>query len=167
MNKQQDHPAIQIRLARPEDVPAIARVLFDAFVEYRHLYTPGGFAATTPDAKQILPRLDEGPVWVGTYQGAVAGTVAALVKPKGLYVRSMAVAPSARGHGIARLLLDRAEQFAQENGCERMYLSTTPFLAAAIKLYERNGFRRSPEGATDLFGTPIFTMAKTLGSSEH
>jgi GNAT superfamily N-acetyltransferase len=162
MSGQQDNQTIETRLARPEDVPTISRVLFEAFIEYRPIYTPGGFAATTPPPEQILPRLGEGPVWVAFYQGTIAGTVSVVVKPKGLYIRSMAVLPSARGHSIARMLLERAEAFARENCCERMYLSTTPFLADAIKLYERNGFRRSPEGATDLFGTPIFTMLKTL-----
>jgi hypothetical protein len=41
-------------------------------------------------------------------------------------------------------------------------LSTTPFLAFAIALYERFGFRRSDAGPRELFGTPLFTMTKDL-----
>jgi hypothetical protein len=44
-----------------------------------------------------------------------------------------------------------------------LFLSTTPFLTHAIVLYEGLGFQRSNEGPHDLFGTPLFTMVKTLG----
>ena len=43
-----------------------------------------------------------------------------------------------------------------------MYLTTTPFLNDAIRLYQRWGFTRVPDGDEDLFGTPLFTMAKNL-----
>ncbi len=32
----------------------------------------------------------------------------------------------------------------------------------AIALYERYGFRRTDDGPSALFGTPLFTMVKTL-----
>jgi hypothetical protein len=41
-------------------------------------------------------------------------------------------------------------------------LSTTPFLDAAIALYERCGFRRTAGGPLELAGTPLFTMEKRL-----
>jgi hypothetical protein len=43
-----------------------------------------------------------------------------------------------------------------------MVLSTTPFLTAAISLYERFGFSRSIDGPHDLYGTPLFTMVKRM-----
>jgi GNAT superfamily N-acetyltransferase len=107
-------------------------------------------------------RIDEGPVWVALRDGAIVGTVSALPKGEALYVRSMAVLPTARGHGIGELLLERVESFALEHGYKRLFLSTTPFLDRAIRLYEHWGFRRSDEGPHDLFGTPLFTMVKTL-----
>ena len=59
-------------------------------------------------------------------------------------------------------LLEQVEQFAREQDADRLYLRTTPFLERAIRLYERSGFRRSEEGPLTLFGTPLFTMVKTL-----
>jgi hypothetical protein len=38
----------------------------------------------------------------------------------------------------------------------------TPFLNTAIRLYEAFGFRRMNDGPHDLFGTPLFTMEKTV-----
>lgn len=46
-------------------------------------------------------------------------------------------------------------------------LSTTPFLARAIRLYEQSGFQPTTEGPSDLFGTPLFTMVKTLGAPDQ
>ncbi|MBC7909661.1 MAG: GNAT family N-acetyltransferase, partial [Pyrinomonadaceae bacterium] len=79
-----------------------------------------------------------------------------------LYIRGMAALPLARGQGIGELLLKHVESFAREHGHERLTLSTTPFLDRAIRLYERAGFLRSDDGPHDLFGTPLFTMAKVL-----
>jgi N-acetylglutamate synthase-like GNAT family acetyltransferase len=136
----------------------IASVLHQAFIEYELLYTPAAFAATTPSSDQIRERWDEGPVWVAMKNENIVGTVAAVPKSSGLYVRSMAVLPSTRGQGIAGQLLNEIENFAVSQQYTRLFLSTTSFLTEAIHLYERFGFQRSDEGQRDLFGTPLFTM---------
>jgi putative acetyltransferase len=155
-------PGVRIRRAVPDDAFTIASVLYNSFIEYEALYTTEAFAATTPTPDQIRGRMNEGPVWVALKNDAVAGTVSAVAKGEGLYIRGMAVDPAARGSGIGRELLGRAEEFAIQNGFKRLFLSTTPFLTRAIRLYERCGFCRGDEGPVDLAGTPLFTMVKTL-----
>jgi ribosomal protein S18 acetylase RimI-like enzyme len=78
----------------------------------------------------------------------------------------MAVSPSARGQKIGELLLTHVELFARAQNFRHLLLSTTPFLDRAIRLYERFGFRRCGEGVHDLFGTPLFSMEKTLFKGE-
>jgi GNAT superfamily N-acetyltransferase len=151
---------LEIRLARPNDAPAIASVLLESFLEYKALYTDQGFAATTPASQEVLDRLKEGPVWVAVSNGEVVGTASAVVKGDSLYVRGMAVLPLARGRRVGELLLEQIETYAVEQNCKRLFLSTTPFLDRAIRLYERFGFRRTDEGPHDLFGTPLLTMEK-------
>lgn len=153
---------IFVRRATETDAEAVAAVLSESFVEYRPSYTPGGYAATTPTAEQIRARWGEGPVWVAAGECAVVGTVSAVRRGEELYVRSMAVVPSARGRRVGESLLRHAEEFAASNGCARMSLTTTPFLARAIRLYERAGFRRGNTGPLELFGTPLFEMVKDL-----
>jgi ribosomal protein S18 acetylase RimI-like enzyme len=155
-------PDIQIRRARSEDAADVARVLYESFLEYKALYTREGFAATTPGAKQVLARMREGPVWIAVREIELLGTVAATVKKPSLYMRGMAVLPAARGLGLAARLLDQVEKWATAQKCTRVFLSTTPFLSAAIRLYESAGFRRTPEGPHNLYGTPLFTMEKII-----
>jgi GNAT superfamily N-acetyltransferase len=149
-------------MAGPEDAPVIAAVLHASFLEFKSVYTQGGFAATTPGAEQVLARMREGPVWVALHEGVVMGTVAAVVKDESVYVRGMAVLPAARGSGAGTALLQQVEGWSAGQRCGRIFLSTTPFLNSAIRLYERFGFRRTNDGLHDLFGTPLFTMEKTL-----
>jgi GNAT superfamily N-acetyltransferase len=153
---------VHIRLAAPDDAPVVANTLQASFVEYEPLYTPPGFAATTPDAEQVLARMREGPVWVALRHIEVVGTVAAVVEDNSLYIRGMAVRPEARRLKVGALLLEQAERFALQQGCSRVFLSTTPFLDAAIRLYEKAGFRRVQDGGHDLFGTPLFRMEKYI-----
>src|SRR5262245_1237706 len=150
----------EVRRAAEPDTSDIARILLDSFLEYRHLYTPEAFAATTPDADVVARRLGEGPTWVVASARMLEGTVSAVARADGTYIRSMAVLPSARGKGIGRALLEAVEIFAVERGAPRLYLSTTPFLTDAIRLYEASGFRRTDDPPHDLHGTPLFTMEK-------
>src|SRR5690348_338366 len=109
-----DGGTLVIRRATAEDVEAMARVLQEAFAEYAPRYTPGGLTATTPPAERIRERLAEGPAWVARLDEATVGTVAAVARGTGVYVRSMAVLPAARGHGAGAALLHAAESFAHE-----------------------------------------------------
>jgi len=154
--------AIQIERAKQEDIEAITSVLHASFVDIKPFYTPGAFAATTPTADQIRDRWNEGPVWKAVQNEVIVGTVAAVSKTSGLYVRSMAVHPSARGQGIAKRLLQETENFGKEYHHQRLFLSTAPFLKDAIRLYEQFGFQRNDDGPHDLFGMPLFTMVKPL-----
>ncbi len=155
-------PSLQIRLATPDDLPSLARLIHDSFVEYRSSYTTEGFAATTPTSDQLLQRLNEGPIWVATKDDALLGTVSVVDRVGHLYIRGMAVLPQARGLGLGALLLKTIEDFARAEGHKRLTLSTTPFLSQAIRLYERYGFERTADGPHDLYGTPLFTMVKNL-----
>lgn len=155
-------PEIKIESATTKDIEAIAAVLHASFAEFKSFYTPVAFRATTPTASQLLERWEEGPVWVAVQGAEIVGTVAAVLKSSGLYVRSMAVHPTARRQGLASQLLKKVESFAIDHQQKQLFLSTTPFLTAAIHLYKRFGFQCSDEGPHDLFGTPLFTMVKEL-----
>ena len=156
---------IRIRRAAPDDSPSIATVLYKSFEGYKSSYTEEAFVATTPTSEELRHRMVEGLTWVAVEDKALVGTVSAVPNGAALYIRSMAVIPSARGRGIGESLLHHVQNFAKANRYRRLFLSTTPFLISAIRLYQRFGFRRSREGPQDLFGTPLFTMGKKLKAS--
>jgi GNAT superfamily N-acetyltransferase len=156
-------PSARIRRAMPADAADIADVLRQSFLEFEPLYTQQGFAATTPHRHEVERRIAEGPAWIALWGNGAVGTASAVLKgEKGLYVRGVAVVPSMRGRGIAESLMKEVESFARQNACARMFLTTTPFLTSAIRLYERFGFAAVPNGAADLFGTPLFKMEKNF-----
>lgn len=151
----------KVRIAFPEESDALARVMVDAFKPFENLYTPKAFAATILDTERIHQRFGEpGAIWMAEIGTEVVGTVSVLDENKSLYVRSMAVSPNAQGNGIGYQLLDVAETYAVENGFRYLSLYTTPFLDAAIRLYENNGFIRGQDDG--FFGTPLLAMTKVL-----
>ena len=158
----EDTVGLAVRAAGLDEAAVVAHTLQAAFAPYAPQYSAAALAATTPTEAQLRQRWPEGPVWVAQINGRAVGTVAAVIKGDSLYVRSMAVLPDARGHGLGRLLLEEVERYARARALRRLYLSTTPFLERAIRLYEGFGFRRTEAGPHALFGTPLFTMEKVL-----
>jgi ribosomal protein S18 acetylase RimI-like enzyme len=152
----------EIRYADQSDAHAIATLLQEAFQEFKPMYTPEGFLATTPEPQTILLRMREGPIWVAILENQIVATVSVVPKGKLLSIRGMAVHPCARSKGIGRALLDRVESFGRSGKYESMALSTTPFLFTAISLYEKFGFSRTSDGPKDLYGTPLLTMVKKV-----
>lgn len=159
--------AVTIRHATPDDLLSISALMHEAFIEYRPSYTDDAFAATTPQSDQLAKRMAEGPLWVAVLDDVLVGTVSALPLGDELYIRGMAVLPEVRGLGLGELLLKTVEDFALAEDYTRLTLSTTPFLLLAIKLYERFGFQRISDGPHELFGTPLFTMSKTISSNRR
>jgi ribosomal protein S18 acetylase RimI-like enzyme len=59
-------------------------------------------------------------------------------------IKSMYVAPAARGRGLGRRLLERLETIAVADGCRAVRLDTAAHLTAAIALYRGRGYREIP-----------------------
>ena len=152
---------LEIRLAGPGDEETVSRLLLDAFEPYRNDYTPGGFADTTPTAEVVRERFEVGRVWLAFYGDKAVGTVTAFPDDRGygVYIRSMAVTPSAQGRGVGQALLDALEQDARMRGEPALRLYTTFVLPAAQPMYEKNGFvvtrETAPEEWHDMGGVEM------------
>ncbi len=154
---------VQIRIASPGDAEKIGSLIREAFAPLENFYTTEAFAAVTPNAAEIRARFSEGAIWAALKNEEIIGTVSTVIEGKLLYIRSMAVLPSAQGLGIGRALLEAVENYAIENGFENLFLYTLPFLSGAIRLYEQNGFERGTDtSAEEFFGMPGLTMEKKL-----
>jgi GNAT superfamily N-acetyltransferase len=91
-------------------------------------------------------------LWLAGVRGELAGCVGLrrLPRPEELEpedvkcaeIKRMYVREKFRGRGVAARLLEAVENFAREEGYERIYLDTASEMVAAARLYERNGYER-------------------------
>jgi putative acetyltransferase len=81
-------------------------------------------------------------------------------------VKRMYVSDAARGQGVARALLSRIEHAAEEAGLRVLRLETGTRQHAAIKLYERAGFRRC-EAFGNYAAMPASSIATSLFMEKH
>lgn len=59
-------------------------------------------------------------------------------------IQKLYLSNAAKGRGLGRLMLEYAEKKAAEAGYSRLYLETHSCLTAAIRLYEKCGYREIP-----------------------
>lgn len=91
-------------------------------------------------------------VLVARLDGVICGSCQ-LVKPPGnneaqahaVHLTTNFVAPWARGHGLATLLVREAEKLAKKEGFSVINLDVRETMKSAIKMYERLGFKRFGE----------------------
>lgn len=96
-------------------------------------------ALAAPDIRFLLARARD---------GRPLGCAALAARNSYGEVKSMFVAPEARGSGLAGRLLGAVEALARAEGLPRLMLETGDTLRAARRFYERAGFgERGPFGA--------------------
>ena len=131
----------------------IALILHIQQVEYRVPVT----LADQPDLLSIesVYQSGKGNFWVAlTAAGEVAGTIALLdTGQRFITIRKMFVKAEYRGRqwGTASLLYEQLETWAIQHGFESLWLGTFDRLHAALRFYEKKGFRpvekdQLPEG---------------------
>jgi putative acetyltransferase len=86
-----------------------------------------------------------GQIFVARHGGEVVGTCAVVPHGEGVMeIAKLAVAPAAQGAGLGRVLLEACVAYARRRGTRQLVLFSNSQLTAALKLYERLGFRRAP-----------------------
>lgn len=78
------------------------------------------------------------------------------------HLRWFILAPSARGLGLGRTLLDQAITFARDAGFAEVYLWTFKGLGAAAHLYESAGFTVTEERAGSQWGKTVTEQRMVL-----
>ena len=127
-----------VRDATVEDAPALAPLLGE-------LGYPAPVDALASRIRRMLGR-DDQRVLVAERDGAALGLLALHVFPVLAYDRDLAmimalvVTESARGLGVGRALIDRAEAVGKSLGASRLMVTTHVRRADAHAFYERLGF---------------------------
>jgi len=135
--------SVAVRAARPDDWPAVAALL----VELGRGVAVGTAEDPTHRLQFVghLRRLDSVTL-VAEVDGAVVGVVDMEYhqrlgdhRPQAR-VHDLVVTEHARGGGVGRTLLDRAEGLARKRGCFRMTLVTASWREATIGFYRGQGW---------------------------
>jgi ribosomal protein S18 acetylase RimI-like enzyme len=149
------HERVVIRDMRHDELDAIRHVTLAAYGEY---------AAIMPEPlwlgyrRQLLATLETaGQVEriVAERAGSIAGSVLLFPPATNAYggavvnvdypeVRLLAVVPEARGHGIGVALMEECARRARRAGAAALGLHTIDMMRAAVRMYERLGYVRTP-----------------------
>ncbi|MGN0064529.1 MAG: GNAT family N-acetyltransferase [Nocardioides sp.] len=163
--------SLLVRPARPEDLPAMARITATAYHAVdvdtypRDLPVPPP-RSTTGDAAWIARSgeallTDPGGCWVAEVDGVVVGCAVSRVRELMWILSSFAVAGSHQGMGVGRLLLDAAS--AHGAGCLRGMFAASASPAAARR-YRLAGFDLHPQmflhGTVDRASLPAITSVR-------
>ena len=160
----------QIRDFEPQDAEAVNAIALAAFEQYRAAYSDwqefakriGAMASLTESGAEIIVASDA--------DGNVAGAVAYFgpgtpkdepFDPAWSLIRLAVVDPTARGHGLGRLLTDECIRRARRDGASVIALHTSPIMQVALGMYLRLGFvllRQVPPR----FGVPYRIYLKRL-----
>jgi ribosomal protein S18 acetylase RimI-like enzyme len=148
---------VKIRPATPADIPTIGR-LGALLVRTHHDFDPkrflpvtsgtekayGGFLGSQLDEPNIviLAAERDGQMIGYTYAGVEGNDYMSLRGPAGV-IYDIIVDPAHRGQGIGRMLLDATMEALKARGAPRVVLSTAERNAAAQRLFDRAGFRRT------------------------
>ena len=157
--------AVNIREARSTDRDAIVEVTLAAYQEYARqvpfwtAYRQNILSSITHPAPAIQLVAEADGRLIGTvllYPAGPAGLPAAPGQGKWPEVRLLAVAPSARGQGVAQALMQECVRRARQWGADALSLHTMSAMRAALRLYTRMGFVPAPE--LDFQPAPNFTV---------
>ncbi|MER6399080.1 GNAT family N-acetyltransferase [Kitasatospora sp. NPDC059973] len=144
---------IVIRPAREADLEAAGHVTVEAFVGDGYTSPESQYVDLLRDTArrareaELLVAVDaaEGRV-LGCVTFAVGGTEwADIATPDEGEIRMLATASAARGRGVGESLVRAALTRSRELGLAGMAFSTRPDMTTAHRIYERIGFRRTPE----------------------
>lgn len=153
-------PTVIIREARESEAEIIAGVLLASYQQYASVMEPEAWNSYRLSIAHSVHGSGPHARLVADLDGEIVGSALLFMSSEAAYgnpdmglespiIRLLAVAPSARGLGIAKLLIEEAARRAEELGFTTLNLHTSDMMASAIKLYEKLGFERHDE--TDTF----------------
>jgi putative acetyltransferase len=151
------YPA-RFRLATPVDDPSIAAIIASVMPQFGA--SGAGFASNDPEVEHMSAAYDapRSAYFVVERDAQVLGGAGIAPLAGGPFhtceLRKMYFLSAARGAGLGALLLLHCLRVARGFGFRRCYLETLTGMDAAMRLYERAGFRRisAALGSTGHFG---------------
>ncbi|MGH3759849.1 GNAT family N-acetyltransferase [Actinophytocola sp.] len=162
---------VTIRRAREPELAEVGTLTVEAYRASGYLEADSPYALKLADAAL---RAREAEVWVAVDEpDTVLGTVtmapptspwAQVAGPWDLEFRMLAVGAAARGRGVGEALTRAVLERAAELGLTGVVLSSSTEMTTAHRIYERLGFRRTPDKDwSPSSGTELVTYRLDLG----
>jgi len=149
-----------IRPARASDHGDICKLFVAACSSLQWSMPPAAYMVYVTDLLDLETRLGVSQLLLGEFRGHPVGTIAceSAVAPGRppwpstfAGIRGLAVAPEARGQGVASALLEECMGRAKGLGASAIGVHAADFMTATIGFYQRFGFERAPAFDYDAF----------------
>jgi ribosomal protein S18 acetylase RimI-like enzyme len=136
-----------IRLARPEDLPGVEKIVQSAYARYVPLIgqEPG------PMLDDYAALIKGQQVYVLSDEDGPAGILVLVLEEQTMLLDNVAVHPRAQGRGHGRALIAFAENVAREKGLSAIRLYTNEAMIENIALYKGSGFLETHRGEENGF----------------
>ncbi len=142
---------VQIETFRAEHAQAFDAVNRAWLVEHGLFEPPDEDQLADPWGEILSPG---GQIFVAVRDHEVLGTCAVIPHGPGVFeLAKLAVAPAARGQGLARRLVSACLAYARQREVRRVVLVSSSRLAPALRLYESVGFQHRPLPADVMYAT--------------
>jgi GNAT superfamily N-acetyltransferase len=161
---------LEIRLVHPSEAAALGELTVAAYTAAPGFGADDAYFAELADVARraalarVLVAVEDGTLVGGVTYVPGPGPYAEFDDPEGAGVRMLAVAPEAQARGVGTALIRACVGRVRAEGRSRLWLHTTPQLAIAQRIYEREGFRRAPEN--DWKGEDLHLIAYVLELDE-
>ena len=118
-------------------------LIFEVYETERGRYVRGREGRPDLNAIRETYQANDGNFWVAVEKGKVIGTIGLMNQGKEwASMHRFCVAKIFRGKGVSTKLFSAFLEFATSHGYKKIVLGTMPDATAAIKFYERNGFKK-------------------------
>lgn len=159
--------SLTIRKIEPTDNQPLAKIIRDIFEEFD--LPKEGTVYSDPDTDRLYEVFQTpGSIYFLAEEDGVVLGGCGIYPTDGLpegcaELVKFYLSAASRGKGTGKDVMDRSLEAAAELGYKQVYLESFPFLTAAIRIYEKSGFRRLTEqlGNSGHYATNVW-MIKDL-----
>lgn len=159
-----------VRDFEPADATSLNAVALAAFGQFENDYSD--WPAMAAAVSKMAELTSSAEIIVAEVDGRIVGGVAYVRsgRPKASFfdpswpiIRMLVIDPSARGHGLGRLLTQACIDRARNDGARLIALHTSPVMAVALPMYLRMGFEFLRD-APSIYGVAYAVYVKKLDS---
>jgi len=146
-----------IRPADAADLPAIERIVRDAYTKYTaRIGKPPG-----PMLDDYRARVRAHEAWVLEQAGVIAGVIVLLAENDNLLLDNVAVDPGQAGRGLGRALMEFAEVETRRRGYDEIRLYTHEKMTENIAMYRHLGWQETGRGEQSGYSRVFFRKRLT------